>query len=166
MPFRSDHRHYMVMAIFICALRYYTPYGGGLGHLHRSPASRKRRHKEPSLKWDCEMWYQVLRDLNLRVTALARPISTSTSKLQIHPLVRGKCLQIISVKEMKNWSSAPDGDPDIRTDSPTGRLSWSDFDFDLTYSHGRALEKCANHVCNIYLTHCWRYFVVNESKLE
>jgi hypothetical protein len=41
-----------------------------------------------SLRWDSKIWSWVLRDLDPRVTALDRPRSNCTSKLQTHPLVR------------------------------------------------------------------------------
>jgi hypothetical protein len=41
-----------------------------------------------SLKWYSKIWSWVLWDSDPRVTALARPRSNCTSKLQIHPLVR------------------------------------------------------------------------------
>jgi hypothetical protein len=89
-------------------------YGGGLEHLHHSLSNRKKRRKRNpntrsynwatlflgemnsetwpsrwgSLKWDSKIRWWVLRDLDLRVTALARPRSNCTSKLQTHPLVR------------------------------------------------------------------------------
>jgi hypothetical protein len=59
------------------------------------------------------MLSQILRDVDLRVTALARPSSTCTSKLQIHTLVReahlnkknGKCLKIISMEEKEKLAA-------------------------------------------------------------
>jgi hypothetical protein len=41
-----------------------------------------------SLKWDSKIWSWVLLDFDPRVTALARPRSNCTSKLQTHPLIR------------------------------------------------------------------------------
>jgi hypothetical protein len=59
-----------------------VPYGGGLEYLHRRPASRKRRQKGNTVSNET-----VLRDLDARVTALARPSSNCTI-LQTSPLVR------------------------------------------------------------------------------
>jgi hypothetical protein len=51
------------------------------------------------------MWSRVQRDLDLRVTALARSSSNYTSKLQTRTLVRE------APQKMKtaNWSQFPDG---------------------------------------------------------
>jgi hypothetical protein len=59
-----------------------------LEYLHRSPMSRKKRQKETLLKRDSKTWPQVLRDLHLRVTAMAGPSSTCTTKFQTRSLIR------------------------------------------------------------------------------
>jgi hypothetical protein len=70
-----------------------------------------------------QIWSWVLRDLDPRVTALARPRSNCTSKLQTHPLVReGDPRQETRncQTETKIWSWAPAGTPKPRQ---TGRLT-------------------------------------------
>jgi hypothetical protein len=65
------------------------PCGGGIKCLHRGAASRKRRQKgNPDANETVRYCHRVLRDLDLRVTALARSCNSSTSKLQSRPLVR------------------------------------------------------------------------------
>jgi hypothetical protein len=67
---------------------------------------------------------QVLRDLDLRATALTRLSSTCTSRLQTRPLVREdapyqeirKYLLTIFVEEKENLVSGPRLRPDTRTD--------------------------------------------------
>jgi hypothetical protein len=90
-----------------------TPRGGGFEYLHGSPASRRRRRKgdpnawvfnwatlflgdvntgtwpsrlRESRIWDSKIWSWILRDSDLRMTALAR--ATSICKRQTPPLVR------------------------------------------------------------------------------
>jgi hypothetical protein len=43
---------------------------------------------ELNLKWDSKIWSRVLRDLDLRATAVARHNSTCSDRLQSRPLVR------------------------------------------------------------------------------
>jgi hypothetical protein len=79
------------------------PCGGGVEYLHRSPASRRRRRKGKSRIWDSKVWSRVPRDLDSRMTALAR--ASSNCKRQTRPLVRESgshqqirsCLTIIKI---------------------------------------------------------------------
>jgi hypothetical protein len=72
-----------------------------------------------------------LRDLDLRVTALAKPSSNYTDKLQTRPLVREgasqeencKCLKVFSMKVKENLVVGPKWWPDTRTDWPTDSRS-------------------------------------------
>jgi hypothetical protein len=59
---------------------------GGVEYLHRGPARRKRRRKWKSRIWDSKLWSRVPRNLNPKMTALAR--TSSKCKRQTRPLVR------------------------------------------------------------------------------
>jgi hypothetical protein len=88
------------------------PCGGGVGYVHRSPASRRRQRKGKSRIWDSKSWSRVPRDSDPRVTALAR--ASSNCKRQTRSLVRERerapyqqtrnCLTVIKI-----WSLTPDG---------------------------------------------------------
>jgi hypothetical protein len=86
------------------------PCGGGAEHLHRSPASRRRRRKGKSRIWDSKMWSWVPLDSDPRMIALAS--ANSTCKRQTRPLARESaphektrnCLTVTKI-----WSWAPDG---------------------------------------------------------
>jgi hypothetical protein len=86
------------------------PRGGGVEYLHRDPASRRRRRKGKCRIWDSKIWPRVLRDSDLKMTALAR--ASSNCKRQIRPLIR----QCASNQQTRNcqtiikiWSQAPEG---------------------------------------------------------
>jgi hypothetical protein len=67
---------------------------------------------EPSLKRGSKIWSQLLRDLAPTVTALARPSSSCTDKLQSHPLVKVGDPQEETRKYpivIKIWLRFPDG---------------------------------------------------------
>jgi hypothetical protein len=64
----------------------------GLEYLHHSPENRKRPQKVDPVANESRVSSQVLWDLDPRVTALAGPSSTCTSKLQTRPLVRNATL--------------------------------------------------------------------------
>jgi hypothetical protein len=66
--------------------RHRFPCGGGVKYLHRSPASRRKRHKGKSRIWDSKIWSRVPRDSDTRMNALAR--ASSKCKWQTHPLIR------------------------------------------------------------------------------
>jgi hypothetical protein len=71
--------------------------------IHRSPASRSRRRKGKSRAWDSKIWSPVPRDLDPRMTALARV--NSDCNRQTRPLVRENaphqqtrnCLTVIKI---------------------------------------------------------------------
>jgi hypothetical protein len=62
------------------------PCGGGVEHLHRDPASRRRWRKGKSQICDSTIWSRVSRDSDPRKTALAT--ASSIYKRQTRPLVR------------------------------------------------------------------------------
>jgi hypothetical protein len=125
------------------------PRGGGLEYLHRGHASRKRRQKgNPvpggltgfqhvpgdintgpgtrwgSLKWDSKIWPWVLRDFDLRVTALARPKSICAvnyrSVLSLErALITNPQLSKQSFKEEEKLVTGLRCVPDTKTDCPT-----------------------------------------------
>jgi hypothetical protein len=86
------------------------PCGGGVGYLHRDPASVRRRRKGTSQIWDSKIRPRVPRDSGPRKTTLARV--SNIYKRQTHPLVREgapqkqdrNCKRVINI-----WSWAPDG---------------------------------------------------------
>jgi hypothetical protein len=88
--------------------------GGEMEYLHYSPASSK---------CDIQILSRILRNLDLRMTALARPSSNCSDKLQTRPLVREdssqeetrKFLIIFSVEMKEIFFSGPRW-PDTRTD--------------------------------------------------
>jgi hypothetical protein len=95
---------------FFSSVRHLFPCGGGVEHLQRSPASRRRRRKGKSRIWDSKIWSRVPQDSDPRMTELAR--ISSNCKRKTRPLVRDsaphqetrKCRTLI-----KFWSYAPDG---------------------------------------------------------
>jgi hypothetical protein len=105
----------------------YTRVEVGLNTSTVVPASRKRRRRGNSLKWDSKVRISVS-------SAGPRPKNDCSgkdqkqlySKLQIRPLVRGRYkltnpqLSKENLKERKYWSRVPDGFPAPRQ---TGRLS-------------------------------------------
>jgi hypothetical protein len=111
-------------AVSFCSalLCFCNPCGGGVEYLHRDSASRRRRRKGKSQKWDSKIWSRDPRDSDPRKTALARP--SSIYKRQTRPLVREgapqkqdrNCQTIIN-----NWSWAPDGarHQDLLIDRPS-----------------------------------------------
>jgi hypothetical protein len=71
-------------------------------------------------------WSRVLWDLDPRVTALARPRSNCTTKLQTHPLVREGALHQETHNcqiEKKNLVMGSRREPDNKTHWPTDRRS-------------------------------------------
>jgi hypothetical protein len=62
------------------------PRGGGVEYLHRNPVSRRRRRKWKSRIWDSKIWSRVPRDLDPKITALAR--ASSNCKRQTRPFAR------------------------------------------------------------------------------
>jgi hypothetical protein len=85
-----------------CELVRQIPCGGGVEYLHRSPASRRRRHKGKSQIWVRKIRSRVTRDSDPKMTALAK---TSNCKRQTRPLVRDSaphrqtrnCLTVIKI---------------------------------------------------------------------
>jgi hypothetical protein len=91
-------------------------------HLHRDPASRRRRQKRKSQIWDSKIWSRVPRDSDPRKTALAR--ASSIYKRQTRLLVREGVPQNQdrnSQTVINIWSLAPDGarHQDLLTDWPS-----------------------------------------------
>jgi hypothetical protein len=68
-----------------------NPCGGAVEHLHRDPASCRRRRKGKSKIGDNKIWSRVPRDAEPRKTALAR--ASSIYKIETRPLVRGDAPQ-------------------------------------------------------------------------
>jgi hypothetical protein len=62
------------------------PCGGGVEYLHRSPASRRRRHKRKSRIWENKIWSRVQRNSDPRMNALAH--ASSNCKYKTHSRVR------------------------------------------------------------------------------
>jgi hypothetical protein len=66
-------------------------------YLHRNPSSRRRRRKGKTRIWDSKIWSRVPRDLDPRMTALAR--TSSNCKWQTRHFVRGNAPR----QQTRNW---------------------------------------------------------------
>jgi hypothetical protein len=88
----------------------FTPCGGGVEYLHRSPASRRRQRKGKFRIWDSKIWSRFPRDSDPRMTALAR--TSSNCKRQTRTMARERAPRQQTCKWLtviKIWSYAPGG---------------------------------------------------------
>jgi hypothetical protein len=123
----------------------HEPCGGGVEHLHRGPASRRRRRNRKSQNWDSKIWLRVPRDSDPIKIALTR--TSSIYKRQTRPLVREgapqkpdrNCQTVINI-----WSWAPVGTrhQDFVIDRPSVYCNF-DCDFELTSLEFRSSKETA-----------------------